>query len=38
VTAVPTATITQTVVFQVNGTLVPTAVTPAAAKTAAATP
>ncbi len=30
VTAVPTATITSTVVFQVNGTQVPTAVTPAA--------
>jgi LysM repeat protein len=38
VTAVPTATITQTVVFQVNGTLVPTAVTPAVQSTTAATP
>jgi LysM repeat protein len=31
VTAVPTATITQTVIFQVNGTVVPTAVTPVGA-------
>lgn len=38
VTAVPTATITQTVVFQVNGTVVPTAVTPAAALTATKAP
>lgn len=31
VTPVPTATVTQTVIFQVNGTVVPTAVTPSAA-------
>jgi LysM repeat protein len=37
VTAVPTATITQTVIFQVNGTLVPTAVTPAAGASPSAT-
>ena len=30
VTPVPTATITQTVIFEVNGTIVPTAITPAA--------
>jgi LysM repeat protein len=36
-TAVPTATITQTVVFQVNGTIVPTAVTPGAANPSATT-
>jgi len=38
VTPVPTSTITQTVVFQVNGTLVPTAVTPAVSSSASSTP
>lgn len=38
VTPVPTATITPTVVFQVNGTLVPTAITPAAPANPTATP
>jgi LysM repeat protein len=37
VTPVPTATITQTVIFQVNGTIVPTAITPVSPSTPNAT-